>query len=300
MFPTLGLLDSQDVLSSSSTLHLFLPLWLSILTVCTSVCPLWLTQIMNRDKQVKKARFNDPVKLYRSILLWNCREVCSHGPPQKCPPSFCSHWTQVIALSGHSLVWLQIYLFYVSVSHIYVCMCTTHAPDIHGGQKTAWDPQELKLAMAGNHHMGPKNRTHVLCKSTRCPQPLASLTALKTCWVWVFVWLGIFGFVVTVCFVAWLFSCFVLFLSLSFLEYLTLFFTATPKSTFPQILANSTKELKFLYYHSTPNEKRSLTLGEGWIFNSCSENGHQHYCLFFLSWYPLNSNQKELISVLTK
>lgn len=45
-------------------------------------------------------------------------------------------------------------------------MCTMNV-QCHRGKKRALDPTELKVQLAVNHHVGARNRTWILCKSSR-------------------------------------------------------------------------------------------------------------------------------------
>jgi hypothetical protein len=52
---------------------------------------------------------------------------------------------------------------------IFICMfaCMSYVHHVHTGahrgQKRAWDPLELELQATTSHHVGPRNRTLVLC-----------------------------------------------------------------------------------------------------------------------------------------
>lgn len=116
----------------------------------------------------------------------------------------------------------------------------------------------MKFMMVGRQSQTRVLKTEpVSSASTASTTNHAGLTAPRTCWLLVLFALRFL--VVLLSFVSW-FGClgFLLLLlfyccssfSLSFLEYLTLLFIAIPKSTFPSILDNFIKELKFLDYHS--------------------------------------------------
>ena len=47
-------------------------------------------------------------------------------------------------------------------------MCTKCMLGCLGSQKRVLDPLELELDMFASHHMGDRNQTWVLCKSSEC------------------------------------------------------------------------------------------------------------------------------------
>ena len=54
-------------------------------------------------------------------------------------------------------------MLYLNVNLYTMCV-----PGACGGQKGASDSMGLELQMAGSHHVDARNRTWVLCKSSRC------------------------------------------------------------------------------------------------------------------------------------
>lgn len=47
-------------------------------------------------------------------------------------------------------------------------MCTTSMPSALGGQKKILDPLEQELWVVVSHHVGAKNQTWVLSKTSQC------------------------------------------------------------------------------------------------------------------------------------
>jgi hypothetical protein len=45
------------------------------------------------------------------------------------------------------------YYYFICMGVLPTCLCTTHIPGAHGGQKRALDLPELGFPMVGSHHV---------------------------------------------------------------------------------------------------------------------------------------------------
>jgi hypothetical protein len=83
------------------------------------------------------------------------------------------HWGGM--KQGVGFEFYSIFCIWAFCLHVYVC--TMPMLGACGDQKRAWDPWELELWMVVKHHLGARNPTWVLCKSSKCSHLLTHLSS---------------------------------------------------------------------------------------------------------------------------
>lgn len=78
-------------------------------------------------------------------------------------------------------VWVHVYsaldlVIFILCVWIHVCTCTTRVPGALRGQKRAVDPLQLKLQRPVSCHVGTRNHSYVLWKSSQCSCQLSHVS----------------------------------------------------------------------------------------------------------------------------